>query len=676
MSAFTRLTRVARFILYSVSIVSSEHESELKINLRMAKVETATSQLKIMGLDGMYYPDQIAQREVYTAPKVESLVEPKQSKQEQEVRDWVRARSEIDSKDKSKSGVLKKFKGKASKSYDEMMITANNILKKVKNKVSMTDKNDNENERDTIDLKVMSKPMSRLIVQLSIDDSSAAEIRKEVAKRIATEEEQIRSDFEMIYKNNRKMEREMAAKSQRDERLRKQLIVKYETFEKKIVSDIEYIEKRLNFLKDQKLDEKGKREFKNLEQRLQTKQAELEELKKQRDEHVKQNESNSNERKMKDGDTMNDYFFSENVLKEMLVRRIVIRRTLETHSDLKSEKRGISLSEQKRGPKGSESRHHWHKQEMDSRMLSDSDRRKLQSYASDVMRSNVCIMKDIPKEEDIEQITGFEIKGKISDYTYGVSHRAKNNLPGKEKHDYSVTVVDYKLTNHDLEVQLRKNGFRVVQYVMDHSFKRLVSIHGLFQVANAKVFIFEEYCTENLYEKLNKNGPMNEVDTRHVMVSVMEAVNFLHNIGVAHQNVNPCCIVFNRHGHVKLGEIMWSAICWNGLKQKVNKQVGLRKQKGSTYAPELSSSNTYDPMKADVYSCGAVACFALLKKYPFSHKCAFDFDRQMVMFQTELKKVCSDLCLSFITSCLVKDPETRLGMNKLVNHLWFAAKMK
>ncbi|RWS25654.1 AGC family protein kinase-like protein [Leptotrombidium deliense] len=638
----------------------------------MAAAETGEPQAKIMGQNGVYFPEDIAQRKAYDAPKVESLVEHKYSKIEQKVLEWLKEKSEVSPKEESAmstiEGAFTNLKNKASKSYDDMLIKANNILQKVKEKVLMSDITE---ESSALDLSVMSKPVPKVILSLTIEENRASRNRKEVIQRLTQEEEEIRPQYDLIFKSNRKMEKEGVEKNLKDEQQRNQLIVEYQNFEKKLKNEIEQLEEGLNAaLKNEQKDQNGKREIDDLQQRLENKRNELKWEIENHEKTMQRYEHFAKKRKHRDNLEMDDYFKAENVLKDMLLRRIVIRKTLKEYEaklpSIVDEKEDKTI-EQKTAEISGVSQPH-HKQEINS-----EDRIKMRTLAADQMSSYS--IKTIDNEEQIKEVEGFVITGKIADFSYGCVRKAKRELSGHDKHNYAVTIVDLSV-DRKLEAQLQKHGFRVLQYVMGNSFKRLVSIHALFRVANEKVFIFEEYCPLTLHGELQKNGPIGEMKTKRVMVSVVKALDFLHNVGIAHQNVNPHCIVFNKQGHIKLRELMWSIICWNNNKQKVTKQAGLRKLKGETVAPEINSQKTYDPMKADVYSCGAVACFALLKKYPFDPENTFDFVRQMKATERDLKKVCSDFCLSFITSCLTKDPHSRPEIYQLVNHDWFSSNIK
>lgn len=124
-------------------------------------------------------------------------------------------------------------------------------------------------------------------------------------------------------------------------------------------------------------------------------------------------------------------------------------------------------------------------------------------------------------------------------------------------------------------------------------------------------FVMEYASNGNLMECIRKKKKLEEEEARRVMVELLDALDYIHSIGVAHRDVKPENILIDRNNTVKLGDF--------GLGKIYERNGVLNSSRGSPcYAsPEMLRGGWYQPSKCDVWSAGVVLYLMVLGTLPF-----------------------------------------------------------
>ena len=104
---------------------------------------------------------------------------------------------------------------------------------------------------------------------------------------------------------------------------------------------------------------------------------------------------------------------------------------------------------------------------------------------------------------------------------------------------------------------------------------------------------------------------MPEVEVRHIFTQLVCAVKYCHENDIAHRDIKPENILMDANKNVKL--------CDFGLAVNVSTEPESRVFCGTLpyCAPELFSSQGYDPRALDIWSMGVVLYIMVTKHYPF-----------------------------------------------------------
>ena len=201
----------------------------------------------------------------------------------------------------------------------------------------------------------------------------------------------------------------------------------------------------------------------------------------------------------------------------------------------------------------------------------------------------------------------------------------------------------------------------------------IIQLHDV-QIDDKYIYIILEYsCYGNLEQIVQMNGGIPENEAMIYFKQVMEAIRYVHNLGVAHRDITLKNILISQNGNAKLSDF---GLC------KVQPENSYLTTTCGTFVyvpPEILQQQQYDGMKADIWSAGiclyAMTCNHLpwlvdesvppekvwdeTKKQICSGEISFD-DRQ------------SDLLRDLISQMLSVEPEYRPDAEEVLQHPWLA----
>lgn len=213
-----------------------------------------------------------------------------------------------------------------------------------------------------------------------------------------------------------------------------------------------------------------------------------------------------------------------------------------------------------------------------------------------------------------------------------------------------------------------------------------------------------EYCPlGDLQQFLIERTRLPESDTREIVCQVVKGLQFMHDEGFAHRDLKPGVCMSRKAifpSGVKLtvlclehinqvtstrGRVV-GKICDLGLSKRIEEVgAGTTTVKGTPgfFAPEQlglggADPRMADPFRTDIWSLGEMTFRMLCGKAAFP---SYDYLRRYhqgtAMFPKEsLDKIsASGPAMSFITSAMVVESKTRLGIHQAFNHEWFEVKI-
>lgn len=127
----------------------------------------------------------------------------------------------------------------------------------------------------------------------------------------------------------------------------------------------------------------------------------------------------------------------------------------------------------------------------------------------------------------------------------------------------------------------------------------VISLYDYAITPHSLVMILE-YCSHgSLEDYLKKNGPITGDFLRGLCRNILTGIDFIHQQRVAHLDIKPANILFDRYGRAKLADFGISRI-FQGSNPRSNHKAGSI----IFMAPEIINSLNYEPFRADIWALG------------------------------------------------------------------------
>ncbi|KAI1752059.1 kinase-like domain-containing protein [Xylaria castorea] len=194
------------------------------------------------------------------------------------------------------------------------------------------------------------------------------------------------------------------------------------------------------------------------------------------------------------------------------------------------------------------------------------------------------------------------------------------------------------------------------------------------------LFIAMEYCPlGDLQRFLIEHTQLSESDACEIIFQVVKGLKFMHDEGFAHRDLKPGNILIKS---CPPEDEWWVKICDMGLSKRIEGiGAGTTAVKGTPgfFAPEQlglgdADPRMADPFKTDIWCLGEMSFRMLCGEAAFSSNDDLRrYHQGTAMFPKErLHDIgATGPAISFITSAMLAEPQSRLETNQAFDHKWF-----
>jgi len=180
----------------------------------------------------------------------------------------------------------------------------------------------------------------------------------------------------------------------------------------------------------------------------------------------------------------------------------------------------------------------------------------------------------------------------------------------------------------------------------------------------AEIYLVTEYIEKgDLFEFINHNGAVDEVEAIFYFRQMMSALEYCHSLNICHRDLKPENILLKGSGQIKIADFGMAA-----LQQDPSHQ--LRTACGSPHyaAPELLRHQHYKGSAVDIWSMGVILFAMLAGRLPFDdddmNVMLTKAKRAQYMMPKHLSREAEDL----IRRILVVNPSQRITMKQMWKH--------
>jgi len=226
----------------------------------------------------------------------------------------------------------------------------------------------------------------------------------------------------------------------------------------------------------------------------------------------------------------------------------------------------------------------------------------------------------------------------------------------------------------NLEIQILKNTYHY----------NLIKIYQVIETPNTVCMIMEYAEGGELFDYIIKNNYLSEDESRKIFHQIIDAIDYMHQLGICHRDLKPENILFDSsHKNIKIIDFGLSNLYYTDL-SIINDEQNSYEAEGVElletpcgspgYAPpEMVLGYCYNGLLTDIWSSGIILFAMLCGSFPF------DDDSEQVLYSKIIKgkyKFPNEVTLSeeaknLIKKILVVNPDYRASIEDIKNDPWF-----
>eukprot|EP00210_Caulerpa_lentillifera_P004305 g4108.t1 len=190
----------------------------------------------------------------------------------------------------------------------------------------------------------------------------------------------------------------------------------------------------------------------------------------------------------------------------------------------------------------------------------------------------------------------------------------------------------------------------------------IIKLYGHFIENDTMHLVLECALHGSLYDTLLKHGPLSEAAVSRYIKALANVLGHLHSHDVIHRDIKPENVLLTETGDVKLADFGWSVLSSEVESMTVCGTLDY-------LSPEMLKYTKHD-CRVDIWSLGTL-CFELLFGVtPFHDEDCLNTCKRIkeANFSFPSTPVVSENAKHFISSILVRDPDSRLSIDQIERH--------
>lgn len=277
-----------------------------------------------------------------------------------------------------------------------------------------------------------------------------------------------------------------------------------------------------------------------------------------------------------------------------------------------------------------------------------------------------------PSEEITLSSRGYKLLNKLGEGSYASVYLAELTGISDEKEKaktLACKILDISKAPKDF---VKKFLPRELDILVRINHPHIIHIHSIFQ-RKTKYFIFMRNAENgDLLEYVLKKGPISEAQARVWLRQLALAVQYLHNMDIAHRDLKCENALITSNFNLKLADFGFARFVTDARGRRVT---------SSTYcgslsyaAPEVLRGMPYHPKIADVWSLGVILYIMINKAMPFDDTNVRQLHEQQMnkrwKFRSKVVDQLSDQVKLLTTNLLEPDVMKRWRVEQIVKCEW------
>lgn len=228
------------------------------------------------------------------------------------------------------------------------------------------------------------------------------------------------------------------------------------------------------------------------------------------------------------------------------------------------------------------------------------------------------------------------------------------------KEYYAVKIIDkMKLSSDKLDSISKETSImmslrhpNIVKYIFSKEDDRYIKI-------------YMERFDRDLFD-LVRNVRLNECKLYLIFKQIVDAVSYIHKLGIVHRDIKLENVLYNEDGHVALTDF-GLATRWSIDDEPMTENRGSPEYS----SPQVASRNPYNGFKSDIWSLGVLLYVMAVGRYPFNGgRSITTLQRNITSGKYDDLMIRNEDLRDLIKSMLTVDEDERYDIDGVINSVW------
>ncbi|KAL2846699.1 kinase-like domain-containing protein [Aspergillus pseudoustus] len=210
---------------------------------------------------------------------------------------------------------------------------------------------------------------------------------------------------------------------------------------------------------------------------------------------------------------------------------------------------------------------------------------------------------------------------------------------------------------------------------LDHP--NIVQVLELLDDDRGEFCIVMEYCgAGDLHSMIVTSGKLGDIEANCFFKQLMRAISYIHDNGIAHQNLNPKDVLLTAHGAVKVAHFTWAQ---ESMQRERDRPLA-SPESFPYQPPEAISARSPDPRAGDIWASALI--YMAMKTGHFLWNRASEQDREFKKYlctRTDengyppIQRLSKVQCSYVIYAMLHPEPLRRLSAREVIRSEWLSS---
>ena len=181
-----------------------------------------------------------------------------------------------------------------------------------------------------------------------------------------------------------------------------------------------------------------------------------------------------------------------------------------------------------------------------------------------------------------------------------------------------------------------------------------------------KIYLIMEYAPGGeLFDYIVASKKLKERDACKFFQQILAGIEYLHKVNIVHRDLKPENLLLDHEKNIKLVDFGLSNI------YKIGEQLKTACGSPCYAAPEMIAGKRYVPIGVDIWSSGVILYAMVCGYLPFEDPNTSKLYKKILAGEYEFPKSISNEAKDLIRSILTTDPEKRITIPQIKNHIWY-----